>query len=358
MGRLSGKVAAATRADGRIGLTRVAADAGLLSRWRREAGQPATVAGLLADLDRRAQPVRLRATRTAAAFCWDEPDVRTRAWVPQGVTTSADASHDGVVHGRELVAAGWYLRTAAGPDQGARVTLVDTTDPQDLRYRHLLLVEPARDATGRPTTRPVPVHAGGIVWYGDLLYVACTYGGLRVFDLTDLVRVEPGWEGFCYLLPQRDAYRPVFGEEAWLRFSFVSLDRTSTPHALLAGEYGRGDTRLRIARFALDAATGHPAGTGSVVEPACAFGLDVPRMQGVACVDRTYYVSTSNGRRGRGHLWVGDPERGFRRHRWALPAGPEDLGSHPARGLLWSLTEWPGRRAVFALRTADWPGPS
>jgi hypothetical protein len=28
-----------------------------------------------------------------------------------------------------------------------------------------------------------------------------------------------------------------------------------------------------------------------------------------------------------------------------------------ARGLLWSLTEWPGRRAMFALRASDWAPP-
>lgn len=354
----SGRVVAATTAGRRIGLTRTGIEPELLAGWRAQAGSPATLSDVLDDLDRRAHPVRLRCARTATAFRWDEPDVRTRAWVPQGITTSADARAGGTVHGRDLLAASWYLRTATGPDQSARVSIVDLTDPAHPRYRHVLLVEPAREAGGL-VGRPVPVHAGGIVWYGDLLYVACTYEGLRVFDLRDLLRAEPAHEGFAYVLPQRWAYRPAYEPRDRLRFSFVSLDRTSTPHGLLAGEYGRGDNpaATRVVRFALDPATGHPAGAGGVAQPTQAFTLDVLSMQGVACVDGTYYVSTSNGRYGRGHLWVGGPARGFRRHRWVLPAGPEDLSAQPSRGLLWSLTEWPGRRAVFALRTADWAGP-
>jgi hypothetical protein len=80
-------------------------------------------------------------------------------------------------------------------------------------------------------------------------------------------------------------------------------------------------------------------------------------MQGAACLDGAYFVSISNGRVGRGHLWVGAPESGFGRHALALPVGPEDLSVCPSRGLLWSLSEYAGRRAVFALRTGDWTGP-
>jgi hypothetical protein len=354
---LTGRVAAATVDDRRIGLSRGDTDAALLTAWGRAAGRPAGIRDLLRDLDLRARPARLRWTRTAAAFGWDEPDARTRSWVPQGVTTSADAFPDGTVHGREVVAAGWYRRTESGPDQAARVTFVDVTDPGDVRYRHVLLAEPAWGDAGRPVTRPVPVHAGGIVWYGDLLYVAGTYGGLRVFDLADLVRVDPAQEGCSYVLPQRWTYAPAYDRQAWLRFSFASLDRTSQPPSLLAGEYSRGGRAARVARFPLDPVTGLLDQAGEAAEPVHTFALGLARMQGIACVRGTYYVSSSNGRYGRGHLWVGDPRRGFRPHRWALPAGPEDLGVQWARGLLWSLTEWPGRRAMFALRASDWAPP-
>jgi hypothetical protein len=222
----------------------------------------------------------------------------------------------------------------------------------------VLLVEPSLDpASGEPRTLPVPVHAGGLAWYGDLLYVASTYTGLRVFDLTDLVRADPAEHGgFTYLLPQRAAYRPVGEESELMRYSFVSVDRTSRPHCLLAGEYGRGEAPTQLVRYALDERTGWLRGDGTVA-PREAFRLDVPSMQGAVCLEGTYFVSSSRGRRGRGHLWVGAPGRGFRRHRWVLPPGPEDLSVDPARGRLWSLTEWPGRRSVFALRAEEWHGP-
>lgn len=337
------------------GLTRRDTDHDVLAEWSRRLAEPARLRDLLDDLDRRARPSRPRLTRTAAAFGWDAADSRTRAWVPQGVTTSADAQHEGTVHGREVVATSWYSPTVAGRTEGARVTFVDVTSPTP-RYRHVLLVESWRPAaTGEPATRPVAVHAGGLAWYGDLLYVAATYGGLRVFDLADLVRVDPGsFGGHAYVLPQRCAYEPEPGAAARMRYSFVSLDRTSTPHALLAGEYGRGPPPRRIVRFALDPSTGHPAATGGTASPVEAFRLDVRSMQGVACLGSAYVVTASHGPRGRGDLWVGDPASGFRRRRWALPAGPEDLSAWPAHGLLWTLTEWPGRRHVLALRTGDW----
>ncbi|MGH3317554.1 MAG: hypothetical protein ACRDO0_15560 [Nocardioidaceae bacterium] len=351
----SGRVVHARRTDDVPGLTRRCTDPDLLAEWTRCHAEPAGLRDLLDDLDRLARPVRPRLTRTAVAFAWDSADSRTRAWVPQGVTTSADAHPDGTVHDRVIVATSWYSPTVAGHTEGARVTFVDVTAPTP-RYRHVLLVKPWRHAaTGDVATHPVAVHAGGLVWYGDLLFVASTYGGLRVFDLGDLVRVDPGsFGGHAYVLPQRWAYEPGPDASARMRYSFVSLDRSSTPHALLAGEYGRGSAPTRIARFCLDSATAHLSGADASTRPVEAFLLDVRSMQGVARLGSTYVVTASHGPRGRGDLWVGDPSSGFRRHRWALPAGPEDLSAWPARDLLWTLTEWPGRRQVLALRAGDW----
>jgi hypothetical protein len=351
----SGRVVHARHTDDVPGLSARGTDPDLLAEWTRCHAEPARLRDLLGDLDRRARPVRPRLTRTAFAFAWDAADSRTRAWVPQGMTTSADARPDGTVHGREVVATSWYSPTVAGHTEGARVTFVDVTAPAP-RYRHVLLVKPWRHAaTGKVATRPVAVHAGGLVWYGDLLYVASTYGGLRVFDLADLVRVDPtSFGGHAYLLPQRWAYEPESDASARMRYSFVSLDRTSTPHALLAGEYGRGRAPTRIARFCLDCSTGHLAATDGTARPAEAFHLGVRSMQGVARLGSSYVVTASHGPRRRGDLWVGDPWSGFRRHRWAVPAGPEDLSAWPARNLLWTLTEWPGRRRVLALRAGDW----
>lgn len=352
---LTGRVVQVEPCDAPAGLCSTVTEPGLLAAWRRDAGEPAGLDELLADLDGVARPTRLRGIPEATAFRWDRADAADRGWMPQGITTSADATGDGLVHGREVVVTSWYRHTSR-THQAAWVTVVDVTDPESPRYRHVLLVEPAPGTQGTRTL-PVPAHAGGLVWHGDLLYVAATYGGMRVFHLDDLVRADPPFHGYGYLLPQRLAYRPVPGDRHRLRFSFLSLDRTSSPPSLLAGEYSRGDERSRIARFALDPASGRLLTAGPTVPAPAAFDLDVPRMQGVACADGTYFVCTSDGRRRRGGLWVGSCGQGFRRHSLALPVGPEDLSVDPASGLLWSLTEYPRRRAVFALRTEDWAEP-
>ena len=71
-------------------------------------------------------------------------------------------------------------------------------------------------------------------------------------------------------------------------------------------------------------------------------------MQGVCVVNGTYYVTSSRGQWRLGSLFVGKPGV-LKRHRWILPPGPEDISFWPSRNQLWSLTEYPGRRVVFAM---------
>ena len=61
---------------------------------------------------------------------------------------------------------------------------------------HLLLVEPFQQS-GSISYRAVShdhsgdaLHSGGIVWLGSHLYVADTQVGLRVFDLSRVMRVS------------------------------------------------------------------------------------------------------------------------------------------------------------------------
>ena len=75
---------------------------------------------------------------------------------------------------------------------GARLTFVDLTDPEAIRYRHVLLVEPFLHDDGAVDVRPVAVHAGGIVWHGGHVHVAGTTRGFSSFRLDDIVRVPVG----------------------------------------------------------------------------------------------------------------------------------------------------------------------
>ena len=75
----------------------------------------------------------------------------------------------------------------------------------------------------------------------------------------------------------------------------------------------------------------------------------IGNMQGAAVVAGRWYVTRSRGPWGLGSLYVGTPGS-FRRYRWALPMGPEDISFWPSTNTLWSVSEWPGRRWVYSVK--------
>lgn len=260
-----------------------------------------------------------------------EPDNRTEAWFPQGLTGSADASPDGLMAGRRVQVVSWYSKRG----EGVRVSFVDLDARPLPRYRHVLLVEPA----GGSRFERVRIHAGGLAWVGDRLFVVDTRRGLRVFDTGRILRAADPLAagGHRYLLPQMGAYR-ASGRAERLAFSYVFLDRADP--ALMIGEYRR-EPGGRIVRWPLDLDTGElePAATGAHTVP-------VDRVQGIATVGGHLLASCS---RPGGRLFAGrpgEPATGF----GFWPRLPEDL--HLAGDRLFSLSEKPGRRAVFGVPLA------
>lgn len=317
--------------------------------------------GVLADLDRRALPVDVPGEAAAEGFTWEERDATTTRWWPQGVTTSADAygpdPQAGTYEGRSVLLASWYAHGWLGwLLLGSRVTVVDLTDAAAPRYRHVLLVEPRR-RLGLHRLRPVRVHAGGIVWYGEHLFVAGSSRGVRVFRVDDVVRVRNRWRtrGYRYVLPQHGAYAAATDPDARpMTYSFMSLDRAGDVDHLVAGEYGRKGGSHRLARYALDRTTGllHGVEAGAAV-PVETHDDVAARMQGAVLVDGTWVVTASAGEDVPGDLWVGRPGA-LRRRKGVLPTGPEDITWWPQRGQLWTLTEWPGRRWVYGIDVDRW----
>ena len=339
-------------ADHGVHLTMRAGDAARLTA--RVAALPTAVAahtvglrGVLDRLERRATPTKVPGTAPVEAWRWNDQDFTSRSWWPQGITTSADASSSGVVEGRELVATSWYSKGKGPANEGSRITFLDV---ETLRYRHVLVVRATKDGL-----KPLPIHAGGLLWYGDHLHLAATKRGLFTCNIDDVVEVEPGPAtfGYRFVLPVRHAY--AAGSDATvedLRYSFVSVDRADDPPQLLAGEYGVGQQSTRIVRYAIDPETGLLAcDAEGTARPTHLDPQGVGHMQGVALVGDRYYVTTSRGARRLGHLYAGTPGR-LRAYRWALPPGPEDISYWPQRDQLWSLTEHPGKRYVFAMDRA------
>nr|MBA2444944.1 hypothetical protein [Nocardioidaceae bacterium] len=266
--------------------------------------------GVLDDLNRQAIQAKPPAKAADYAFTWSEGDNNTTQWWPQGITTSADAGDVDEIAGRRVLMVGWYATKVEGRTPGTRLSVVDMSDPAEPTYRHVLLIEPrASPNTDAVTMEPVPVHAGGILWYGSSLLVADTRGGVRVFDLDDCLRIEgEGHDGYRYVLPQRTSYKTVNGDGFQpFRFSFVSLDRTAREHQMIAGEYGIDGATTRLVRFAFEPGEPRLAMRGGFSSPLEVVTDKLEHMQGATAVNGTYYISTSRGRLRGGSMWVRRP---------------------------------------------------
>lgn len=290
----------------------------------------------------------------AQAFRWNAEDNGGEAWVPQGLTGTADASPGGLVLGRKLIVVSWYH-----DDKGVRLSVVDIADPKKPVYRHVLLVEPI---AGDPVDfKPILVHAGGLAWVGDLLYVVHTGKGFRVFDTTALMRVATdvdsiGWDPLAkvyraglykYVLPQIGAY--VTESACKPLYSSVALDRSSDPPSLVSSEYCNGTTACaetysgRIYRWSLDPDSGRLVGAD--LWPSEAHYMAQSHVQGGLAIDGDFYLSSSKPAGSAGELYRLPGGGKSSTHTWVDT--PEDLMRDG--DLLWSLSEGTDIRTVYAV---------
>ncbi|WP_193608871.1 hypothetical protein [Nocardioides lijunqiniae] len=348
-----------------VHLTRTDENVDEIDALARLLGGRVPLAGVLDDLDRNGRRTWAPGRAVHRAYTFDAHDRRDKRWWPQGVTTSADASESGEVAGRRLVVVAWYAKQLPGDaagNHGVRITLFDL---ESRDYRHVLLVVPEMK-DGVLGLSPLRVHAGGIVWFGDHLHVAATAKGFMTCRMSDLMRVPDevagertsfGIEGdrvasfgYRYVLPVRFSYRALADEgQERLRYSFMSLDRAASPPELIAGEYaGRGRTR-RLARFSLDPETTLLATADDGRSTPMTLDEGVYRMQGAAVARGRYHVTVSRTPHWPGSVFAGTPGD-MRRFQFATPMGPEDLAYWPQTDLLWSVTEHPHRRWIFAMR--------
>jgi hypothetical protein len=335
-----------------------------------QANRPATPHGACSEPAFGAMPDRSR------WYCFDPADSGDLErpdrveWVPQGVTTSADAGS-----GREALLVSWYDKRTA-PVKGVRVSFLDTATN---RYRHVLLVYPTADGSYEILGRPQGgIHAGGIVWHGNRLYVVDTTRGIRVFDLRqmfDLGRSPAGDTsdatkigrhgdtyhgfGYRYLLPQVGAWVNAAGpdddgdfaceENGAPKFSSIALD--AAERRLVTSEYCRTGALGRVARWPVDT-DDLVAGADGTVRAADARRLPVQQVQGAVSHAGTWYLSRSRGADANGELIAATPGpdgslRAGEPRRAGI--GPEDLSYWPGRDELWTVTEHAGRRMLYGV---------
>lgn len=346
----------------------------LVARIAAQAAGVVPLEGVLDHLNRRGRPgvtdgaaERLR-NHDHFGFRWNEGDHGVEYWYPQGITGGSDAAAGDRPAGRRLVLVSWYHRTDARPTKGARISLADLTDPDDVRYRHLLLVEPVeRDGSATFGSAEYDggdaLHSGGIVWFGDLLYVADTARGFRVFDLgrivevthtddRDRIGVAPRGDrvdahGYRYVVPQIARYQ-LTDDACSVRFSFVGLDRSSDPPTLLSGEYHSDDADGRVVSWPVDAATGWLAERRGEVRAIDAHAAAQTRMQGGLTWQGDLYLSSSSQTPSRyGRLYRTRP--GLESRITAWPYGCEDLYYERDTDRIWTATEHPDQREVVSI---------
>ncbi|MFD3536900.1 hypothetical protein [Streptomyces sp. NPDC058664] len=391
---------------------------------------------LLAEANRTVEPWCSRdpfgtAPNPDIKYCLQNDDSASREWIPQGITGVSDAQADeawGEARNIQLFASydGWDPGRETDPDpatgdctaaeleandacnqKGVRLTFVQkrtnpVTGGEEVKYRHVLLgwtyVNSADHVSFdglHSAEYPIQkgVHAGGIVWYGNYLYVADTRNGLRVFDMRYILDLDPDGDptthdvmgtdtdgvkttanvevktkvgrhsnvwysfGYRYVMPQVAAWKfkapqsnPKSPSYACVstgapKASYISLDRDATPDRLLMGEYCRPASGYpstgRIASYPVAALEGRSA---DVTAEGWANYLPLANggAQGAAAYKGTLYVNESKGTDEPGNLW---------RYNWSngqliqkgqaikTARGPEDLYIEHGAGRLWSLSE-------------------
>lgn len=320
-----------------------------------------SVGDVLADVNRDGDPISSadlpRATGLARGFVWNSGDVAVDYWLPQGITGSFDADPSGVVDGYESVLVSWHYDPAAAGttyDKGVRISFADVSGTTDIDYRHVLLVKPT-GSSSHPDFETVEIHAGGIAWVGDYLYVADTDYGLRVFDMNHIMQVATDQDTmgcdsnvncraytYKYVLPQVTRYAlPNCGCD--LTFSFVSLDSSSD--SLITGAYSSSSIDEVLVRWPLDPTT-HLLSGGDYTTATEAWIGQQDRMQGAAAYGSEFWLSCSSQSGAYGKLYNVSTSASTG-YTWV--DGPEDLAIDPNNGWIWSLTEDPGDRWVFAV---------
>ncbi len=324
-----------------------------------------------ANHDRTGLPSSFSIPGLETGFRFDSGDNGDCRNYPQGITTSRDAvgtADSGNYDGHQLVVVSWYTRDACGGSQErSRITLVDWDATYPNTYRKVLLVEPTGTAAA-PNFKDIPIHAGGVSWYGHHLYVADTGRGMRVFDMRKILRTNTGGtadqigrqpngayyaHNYAYVLPQVGTITSHTTSGTGLRWSTISLDRVS--RSIVVTEYtcqscdSYPNRKPRAIRFPF-AANGLFAANTTASQ---ALQLSWYNINGVASHNGRWWFASS----GQKQLYYWTPSAGQATYSWV--SGAESISywedtTNP--DLLWTLQEGVGNRNVFAVRQASYDG--
>lgn len=326
-----------------------------------------------ANHDRTALPSSFSIAGLSGGFRFDDPDNTDCANYPQGITTSRDAvgtANSGNYDGHQLVVVSWYTKDSCdGTQQRSRITLVDWDATFPNKYRKVLLVEPTGTAS-TPDFKDIPIHAGGVSWYGDYLYVADTGHGMRVFDMRKILHTDTGGtadqigrqsptlyyaHNYAYVLPQIGTITSNTTSGTNLAWSTISLDRVTKSIVMTEYTCASGCTSFpnRAAR-----AIRYPFATGTTTFAAtttASQALQLPwfNLNGVASHNGRWWFNSS----GQKQLYYWTPTAGPTTYSWVNSGESISYWEDTTNpDLLWTLQESPGNRNVFAVEQATYDG--
>ncbi|MCB9638909.1 MAG: hypothetical protein H6727_08410 [Myxococcales bacterium] len=329
-----------------------------------------TLTTLLGDLNRTGNKVNSISgvSCLTRGYTWNSGDNGVAYWYPQGLAGSATATSNGQISGKRVLVASWYHKPEAdsstSTNKGVRVSFVDITNTATWPYRHALLVEPVMQG-GKASYQPIPIHAGGLAWYKNWLYVPDTSRGLRVFDLDRILRVQTSDSnavgyiasndqyhgfGYKYVIPQVNLYTRCSGS-CCARFSFAFLAASTQSPSILSGEYTNANVRGRLHRWALDPNTGKLVTKNRTAVATQILFPGVLKMQGAGISGQRIWISSSQSKASSptspGSLYTGQIGGSISTYRYPYP--PEDMHYSSSQSLLWSQTENPNSRYIFAI---------
>ncbi len=257
---------------------------------------------------------RNRFPKAQSGFQWNDGDDRTDKWRPQGIAEINTPN-------KIFAAVSWYGREGH-EDRGARISFADVSDPNNVRYRHAILL----DADLNPLSG---VHAGGIVHKNGNLYVPDSRASHRihVFPIASLTKVASGdlanFYNYGYYLQTDDSFTTV------VKPSFMSFDWSRNEFLFGSFEYaGAGPGTLEW--------------TSAEMTTSNQF---YEIMQGAASNNNRLWIATSYGRGNNSKLYYGNYVIGdtpdlstFKSD--VHPPGLEDLDISATSNRIWFLTEF------------------
>lgn len=324
-----------------------------------------------ANHDRTALPSSFSVAGLETGFRFDSGDNSSCTNYPQGITTSRDAvGPSGHYDGHQLVVVSWYTRDSCdGSQERSRITIVDWDADYPNKYRKVLLVEPTGTAT-TPNFKDIPIHAGGVSWYGDYLYVADTGRGMRVFDMRKILKTNTGGtadqigrqpngvyyaHNYAYVLPQIGTITSNTTSGTRLNWSTISLDRVSrsmvmTEYTCQSGCTSYPNRAPRAIRFPFAAGSNTFAATTTATQ---ALQLPWYKLNGVASHNGRWWFYSSGAKQL--YYWTpsaGSTTYGFVSAGESISYWEDDTNPD----LLWTLQEGVGNRNVFAVTQATYDG--